>query len=121
MCTSGCFGNSLPSNILAYEFNNRELEISNSVDSALFKSEYEKNLYKKIYELKKYFTSINRDENYEVTLENLADSKKVIIEFFDNVKVNDEDKTIQKNRLELLHLICKTFDNYILFSNIKSL
>ena len=76
---------------------------------------------KKYIELRKYFTSINRDENYELTLENLADSKKVIFEFFDNVKVNDEDKTIQKNRLELLHLFCKTFDNYILFSSIESL
>ena len=71
--------------------------------------------------LRKYFTSINRDENYELTLENLADSKKVVFEFFDNVKVNDEDKTIQKNRLELLHLFCKSFDNYILFSSIESL
>jgi glycyl-tRNA synthetase beta chain len=109
------------SNILAYELNNKELEISNSIDPALFKSEYEKNLYKKILKLRKYFTSINRDENYELTLENLADSKKVVFEFFDNVKVNDEDKTIQKNRLELLHLFCKSFDNYILFSSIESL
>ena len=109
------------SNILEYELNNKELEISNSIDPVLFKSEYEKNLYKKIHELRKYFTSINRDENYELTLENLAESKKVIFEFFDNVKVNDEDKTIQKNRLELLHMLCKTFDNYIGFSSIESL
>ena len=109
------------SNILEYELNNKELEISNSIDPVLFKSEYENNLYKKIHELRKYFTSINRDENYELTLENLAESKKVIFEFFDNVKVNDEDKTIKKNRLELLHMLCKTFDNYIIFSTIESL
>jgi glycyl-tRNA synthetase beta chain len=109
------------SNILSHELNNKELEISNSIDPVLFKSEYEKNLYKKIHELRKYFTSINRDENYDLTLKNLADSKKVIFEFFDNVKVNDEDKTIKKNRLELLHLFCRTFDNYILFSSIESL
>jgi len=109
------------SNILKYESNNNELEISNSVDPALFKSEYEKNLYKKIHELRKYFTSINRDENFELTLKNLSESKKIIFEFFDNVKVNDEDKTIQKNRLELLNMLCKTFDNYIIFSRIESL
>ena len=109
------------SNILSHELNNKELEISNSIDPVLFKSEYEKNLYKKIHELRKYFTSINRDENYDLTLKNLADSKKVIFEFFDNVKVNDEDKTIKKNRLELLNLFCRTFDNYILFSSIESL
>ena len=109
------------SNILSYELNNKELEISNSIDPALFKNEYEKNLYKKIHELRKYFTSINRDENYDLTLKNLADSKKVIFEFFDNVKVNDEDKTIKQNRLELLNLFCRTFDNYMLFSSIESL
>ena len=109
------------SNILEQELRNRELEISNTTDPGLFKSEYEKNLYKKIYELKKYFNSINNDENYQLTLKNLAESKKVIFDFFDNVKVNDEDKAIQKNRLELLNMLCKTFDNYIVFSSIESL
>jgi len=109
------------SNILAYESNDKELEISNSVDPELFKSEYEKNLYKKILELRKYFVGVNKDENFELTLKNLAETKKVIFDFFDNVKVNDEDKTIQKNRLELLNMLCKTFDNYIIFSSIESL
>jgi glycyl-tRNA synthetase beta chain len=71
--------------------------------------------------LKKYFDSINNDENYKLTLENLAESKKVIYDFFDNVKVNDDDKKIQKNRLELLQMLCKTFDNYITFSSINNL
>ena len=109
------------SNILQQELRNRELEISNTTDPGLFKSEYEKNLYKKIHELKKYFDSINNDENYKLTLENLAESKKVIYDFFDNVKVNDDDKKIQKNRLELLQMLCKTFDNYITFSSINNL
>ena len=77
-------------------------------------------MYKKINELRKYFISVNKDENYELTLENLAELKKVIIDFFDNVKVNDEDKSIQKNRLELLQMLCKTYDNYIIFSNIEN-
>ena len=71
--------------------------------------------------MKKYFNSINNDENYKLTLENLAESKKVIFDFFDNVKVNDDDKKIQKNRLELLQMLCKTFDNYITFSSINNL
>ena len=74
---------------------------------------------KKIYELRKYFGSINKDEDYKLTLDNLANSKQVIFDFFDNVKVNDEDKTIQKNRLELIQMLCKTFDNYINFSIIE--
>ena len=107
------------SNILDHELKNQELELSNVVDPVLFKNDFEKNLYKKINDLRKYFTSINKDENYELSLSNLAESKSIIFEFFDNVIVNDEDKTIQKNRLELLQMLCKTFDSYLNFSTIE--
>ena len=109
------------SNILDHELKNQELELSNAVDPALFKNDFEKNLYKKINDLRKYFTSINKDENYELSLSNLAESKSIIFEFFDNVIVNDEDKVIQKNRLELLQMLRKTFDNYLNFSTIEVL
>ena len=108
------------SNILDHELKNQELELSNAVDPILFKNDFEKNLYKKINDLRKYFTSINKDENYELSLSNLAESKSIIFEFFDNVIVNDEDKTIQKNRLELLQMLCKTFDSYLNFSTIET-
>ena len=107
------------SNILDHELKNQELELSNAADPALFKNDFEKNLYKKINDLRKYFTSINKDENYELSLSNLAESKSIIFNFFDNVIVNDEDKTIQKNRLELLQMLRKTFDNYLNFSTIE--
>ena len=107
------------SNILDHELKNQELELSNAVDPVLFKNDFEKNLYKKINDLRKYFTSINKDENYELSLSNLAESKSIIFKFFDNVIVNDEDKTIQKNRLELLQMLRKTFDNYLNFSTIE--
>ena len=81
----------------------------------------EKNLFKKINELRKYFQNINKDENFEQTLENLAESKRIVFDFFDNVIVNDEDQTIKKNRLELIQMLCKTFDNYVNFSQIDSL
>ena len=107
------------SSILESELRNSDLELSNTTDSGIFKNDYEKNLLKKINELRKYFTNINKDENYIETLTNLAGAKKVIFEFFDNVKVNDKDKNIKKNRLELLQMLCKTFDNYVNFSNIE--
>ena len=108
------------SSILEGELKNNDLKLSNTTDPGIFKNEYEKNLLKKINELKKYFTNINKDENYEESLTNLADAKKITFEFFDNVKVNDEDKNIKKNRLELLQMLCRTFDNYINFSNIET-
>tara|TARA_B100000700_G_scaffold252356_1_gene283809 strand:+ start:1767 stop:3836 length:2070 start_codon:yes stop_codon:yes gene_type:complete len=108
------------SNILENELKNKDLDLSNTTDPGIFKNEYEKNLYKKIHELRKYFTSINKDEDYYVTLGNLANAKPTISDFFDNVIVNDEDHTIKKNRLELLQMLCKTFDNYINFASIES-
>ena len=106
--------------ILDSELKDSDYELSNTTDPGIFKNDYEKNLLKKINELRKYFTNINKDEDYMETLTNLAGAKKVIFDFFDNVKVNDEDKNIKKNRLELLQMLCRTFDNYINFSNIET-
>ena len=106
-------------NMLDNELKNSDYELSNTTDPGIFKNDYEKNLLKKINELRKYFTNINKDENYIESLTNLAGAKKVIFDFFDNVKVNDEDKNIKKNRLELLQMLCRTFDNYVNFSKIE--
>ncbi len=108
------------SNILDNELKDKMLKLSNTTDPGIFKNEFEKNLFKKINELKKYFVSLNKYEDYGQSLSNLASAKKVIFDFLDNVKVNDEDKNIKKNRLELLQMLCKTFDNYINFSTIET-
>ena len=108
------------SNILDSELDNFSVELSNTTDPGIFKSELEKNLFKKINELRKYFLSINKDENFEQSLANLAEAKKVVFDFFDNVIVNEEDQTIKKNRLELIQMLCKTFDNYVNFSLIDT-
>jgi glycyl-tRNA synthetase beta chain len=108
------------SNILESELKSSNIELSNTTDPGIFRNDYEKNLLKKINELRKYFTNINKDEKYIESLTNLAGAKKVIFDFFDNVKVNDEDKNIKKNRLELLQMLCRTFDNYINISNIET-
>ena len=50
----------------------------------------------------------------------IKESKKVVFDFFDNVIVNEEDQTIKKNRLELIQMLCKTFDYYVNFSLIDS-
>ena len=103
-------------NILENELKDKKIQLSNTTDPGIFKTEFEKNLYKKINELTKYFSNINKDENFNNTLTNLSESKKVVFDFFDNVIVNEEDLTIKKNRLELIQMLCKTFDNYVNFS-----
>ena len=107
------------SNILDSELKNNKIEIANTTDPGIFKTDFEKNLYKKINEIKKYFSNINNDENYEQSLLILAGAKKEIFDFFDNVKVNEENETLRKNRLELINMLCKTFQNFINFQLIK--
>ena len=94
-------------------------DINGNTDIGLFKNDYEKNLYKKIQEIKKYFSNVNQDENYSESLEILSSSKNSVDEFFDNVIVNDEDPLIKKNRLELLRMLCKSFENFFNFSKIE--
>ncbi len=97
-----------------------KLEIVGSADPGLFKNDYEKNLYKKIHAIRKYFSSIGRDEDYDESLKTLSSAKIEVNEFFDNVIVNDQEELIKKNRLELLKMLCKSFDNYFNFSKIEA-
>jgi len=108
------------SNILDSEMKNSEVEISNTTDPGIFKTDFEKNLYKKISEIKKYYSNINNDENYQQSLSILSEAKKEVFEFFDNVKVNEENETLRKNRLELINMLCKTFQNFINFQLLKT-
>jgi glycyl-tRNA synthetase beta chain len=108
------------SNILEVEMKNNKIEISNTTDPGIFKSDYEKNLFKKINEIRKYYTGIDNDENHEQSLLILAGAKKEVFEFFDNVKVNEENETLKKNRLELINMLCKTFQNFINFQLLKA-
>ena len=108
------------SNILENEMKNNKIEIDNTTDPGIFKSDFEKNLYKRVNEIQKYYSTINNDENYEKSLSILADTRKEVFEFFDNVKVNEENETLRKNRLELINMLCKTFQNFTNFQMLKT-
>ena len=108
------------SNILETEMKKNQIELDNTTDPGIFKTDYEKNLYKKVNEIKKYYSSIDNNENYEKSLSILADARKEVFEFFDNVKVNEENETLRKNRLELINMLCKTFQNFINFELLKA-
>jgi len=108
------------SNILSSEMKSNEVEITNTTDPGIFKTDFEKNLYKKISEIKKYYSSVGKDENYEQSLSILAGAKNEVFEFFDNLQVNEENETLRKNRLELINMLCKTFQNFINFRLLKA-
>ena len=99
---------------------NKEIEITNSTDPGIFKSDYEKNLFKKITDIKKYYSDIENNENFEESLSVLAGAKKEVFEFFDNVKVNEDNEDLRKNRLELINMLCKTFQNFMNFQLLKA-
>ena len=85
----------------------------------MFKKDEEKHLFDKINEIRKYFSSSKKRESYDETLKILAQAKPTTDNFFDNVIVNDENSDIKKNRLELLQMFCKTYDNFIDFSKVE--
>ena len=64
--------------------------------------------------------SKENNENYEESLSVLAGAKKEVFEFFDNVKVNEDNEDLRKNRLELINMLCKTFQNFMNFQLLKA-
>jgi len=108
------------SNIIDQELKNQKENIEEGQpESFLFKKDEEKHLFNKINEIRKYFSSTKRQESYDETLKILAEAKSTTDNFFDNVIVNDENLDIKKNRLKLLHMFCKTYNNFIDFSKVE--
>ena len=95
--------------------------ITGRPDAVLFRKDEEKLLYEKISEIRKAFTMKDSNKDYENLLIKLSHTKESTDNFFDNVVVNDENKDIKKNRLELLKMFCNTFDNFIDFSKLEGL
>ena len=103
------------SNILDQE----KLISKNGPDAVLFKHDEEKELFEKINDIRKAFTLKEKTENYENHLKLLSETKLSTDRFFDNVKVNDENKDIKNNRLELLQRLCSTFNSFVDFSKLE--
>ena len=107
------------SNIIDQELKNKKESIMGEPESHLFNKEEEKKLFDKINEIRQYFSSTKRHESYDETLKILAAAKPATDVFFENVIVNDENSDIKKNRLELLKMFCKTYNNFIDFSKVE--
>ena len=98
---------------------NKKEQVLGQPESFLFKKDEEKNLYDKINEIREYFSSIRKYESYDETLKVLSEAKPTTDIFFENVIVNDENSDIKKNRLELLQMFCKTYNNFVDFSKVE--
>ena len=107
------------SNIIDQEIKTKKEEIMGQPESFLFKKDEERNLFNKINEIRQYFSSTKKQESYDETLKILAEAKITTDNFFDNVIVNDTNFQIKKNRLELLKMFCKTYNNFMDFSKVE--
>ena len=103
------------SNILEQE----KLVSKNGPDAVLFKYEEEKELFERINNIRKAFTLREEKKNYEDHLKLLSETKLSTDKFFENVKVNDENRDLKNNRLELLQILCSTFNSFIDFSKLE--
>ncbi len=100
---------------------NTDSQIEGRPDAVLFRQDEEKALFEKINEIRKSFTVKEDKKNYENLLIQLSETKPFTDNFFDNVKVNDENYDIKNNRLELLKMHCNTFNNFLDFSKLEGL
>ena len=103
------------SNILEQE----NLTSKNGPDAVLFKHDEEKELFERINIIRKSFTLKEEKKNYENHLKLLSETKLSTDKFFDKVKVNDENQDLKNNRLELLQILCSTFNSFIDFSKLE--
>ena len=107
------------SNILAQEMKNKKESVLGQPETSLFNKEEEKNLFNKITVMRQYFILNKKRENYEEILQMLCEAKLETDNFFNNVIVNDKNLNIKKNRLELLQMFCKTYNNFADFSKME--
>ena len=104
----------------AYNILEQERLISkDGPDAVLFKEEEEKELFERINIIRKAFTVKEDRKNYEEHLKLLSDTKLSTDKFFEKVKVNDDNNDIKNNRLELLQILCSTFNTFVDFSKLE--
>jgi glycyl-tRNA synthetase beta chain len=89
------------------------------VNQSLFTEMAEKNLYAMLAEINPKINKALAQFNFIEAMEELANIKPAIDNFFDNVKVMDENLNVQKNRLHLLQLLQKTMYSFANFSKLE--
>ena len=84
----------------------------------MFQHPAEDEILIKLNEIREYFTTPSRLRDNNKTISLLSELKPMTDSFFDNVKVNDDNQQVRNNRLELLTLLCKTFEKFTDFSQL---
>ena len=93
-------------------------EFFGNPENILFQHPAEDEILIKLNEIREYFTTPSRLRDNDKTISLLSELKPMTDNFFANVKVNDDNQQVRNNRLELLTLLCKTFEKFTDFSKL---
>lgn len=107
-------------NIVQIEEKKDGVSYSGSPQESLLKEAPEKKIFAMFNDLSAEIISGLEKEEFESVMQKLATLRKPVDEFFDDVKVNDDDKEIRKNRLLLLSQFRNFLHNVANFSKIES-
>jgi glycyl-tRNA synthetase beta chain len=106
--------------ILVIEEKKIDISIGTNVKESLLKVEEEKDLYKHQIKFSTEVRELLNNEEYEKAMESFSRIAIYLEKFFENVKVNVENKEIKENRLMLLSMIRNTLINFADFSLIDA-
>jgi glycyl-tRNA synthetase beta chain len=105
-------------NILSAEEKKDGVEYSLDPNLKLMRETSEKNLFQKLVEIEKIIVKDLLRKDFEAAMENLADLRKPIDEFFNSVQINSDNSIIRRNRLCLLSRIKEVMHKVANFSKI---
>ncbi len=107
------------SNILRIEEKKDKKSYQQTVDEKLLSDKNEKLLFKSIVQAKKEAEQFIKKEKFQEAMTAIAKLRTPVDTFFDDVIVNDENKSIRENRLNLLSQIRETTREVADFSKIE--
>ncbi len=96
-------------NVLAIEEKNDRTKFNGKVNRLSLKAEEEKDLFKKVKKIAPNFKKLIKSGEYEKSFDLLKELENPLAEFFDNVKVNDDNNKLRENRLNILSKIREMF------------
>ena len=92
----------------------------NQIDSSLFKEDAENNLHLALEKMSNDVEELFAKHEYEQALNTLANLRKPVDDFFDDVMVMDKDETLKANRIALLAKIDSLFMQVADLSRLQS-
>lgn len=106
-------------NIVQIEEKKDAVSYRGQPSASLLAEDPERKIFSLFNDLKPIILEGLKNESFELVMHELAKLRKPVDEFFDSVKVNDEDAHLRKNRLLLLAQFREFLNNVANFSKIE--